>query len=128
MSQPRTSALLAASGAGAFALGLAVGSWLAFRRAAASAPSPASGIEPEVTPAAAAAAEESAGVVISNESRSEARRRSHDALVSRPGPIIIGVAGASGSGKTSISTLLATRLGPSVPVVAISSDRCGNLA
>ena len=67
--------------------------------------------------------EANGGVVISNESRAHERRLSHEAAMSRPGPIIIGVAGASGSGKTSISTLLASRLGPSVPVVAISSDR-----
>lgn len=38
------------------------------------------------------------------------------------GPLIIGVTGASGSGKTSISTLLASHMGPSANVVAISSD------
>jgi len=38
------------------------------------------------------------------------------------GPVIVGVAGGSGSGKTSIASLIAARLGGNVNVVSISSD------
>ena len=50
------------------------------------------------------------------------RRKMSLERATHPTPVIVGVAGASGSGKTSIASLIAARLDLSQSVVAISCD------
>lgn len=66
-----------------------------------------------------------AGVVVHVDERR--RRRAASILDAPPdggegGPVIVGVAGGSGSGKTSIASLIAARLGSGCHVESISSD------
>jgi ABC-type phosphonate transport system ATPase subunit len=66
----------------------------------------------------------SSGAVVSTHSRAgqsfDGTPRAHQERFSLP--VIVGVAGGSGSGKTSIAELIAGRLGPSISVLSISSD------